>query len=188
MKSKGKYLIWSIMILITIFCVPAVLAQQTIGAVGVTANAHVDGNDVCKGKLTKCHVFYEKEYVWLNGSGGFGPDGQYFFAVLSPDGVMNPNDGPETNLSDDYDLYTNRTFTVINGAVSYYGGTHDLDDGVSGPRYYPNGEPPYIRLYPYANTPNLGGIYIMAVCSLAEGYPVVPSNCSYTAFRIAEGE
>jgi len=186
------------MIFLTIFCVPTVFAQGTKGHVGVTVNAHVDGtNNICKGNSEKCHVFSDKEFVWLDGSRGLGPDGEYFFAVLSPDGAANPNDGAETNLSDNSDCYLNRTFTVTNGAVSAYSGyacgstyplqtKHWLDNGISGGT--PNWTPPYIRLYPFADTTNAGGIYTLAVCSLAEGYPVDPSNCSYTAFRIAEGE
>jgi hypothetical protein len=37
---------------------------------------------------------------------------------------------------------------------------------------------------PYANTPNSGGVYIMAICSLEDGYPVDPKNCKYDAFKI----
>ena len=98
------------------------------GAAYTTFNAHVDGasKDVCKNSAINCNIYGEKEYVWLNGgptANGLGPDGQYFFAVLEPGGQPNPNDQggvPDKNLSDDYDCYLNRTFTVTNGEVSAY--------------------------------------------------------------------
>ena len=54
-----------------------------------------------------------------------------------------------------------------------YGGTHDFDDNK-------------IRLADYADTLNNGGVYILAICSLADGYPVDSSSCKYDAFKVAE--
>lgn len=171
-----------------LFAAPAFAVS---GAAFTTFNAHVDGasKNVCKNSAINCNIYGAKEYVWLNGgptANGLGPDGQYFFAVLVPGGQPNPNDGGAKNLSDDYDAYTNRTFTVTNGEVSAYTGTHWLDDGKSGPK--PNGKVPYIRLFPYADTTNPGGVYIMAICSLAEGYPVEPRDCKYDAFKVKKGK
>ncbi len=166
------------------------------GAAFTTFNAHVDGSgkDVCKNTAINCNIYGAKEYVWLNGgpaANGLRPDGDYFFAVLVPGGQPNPNDGGPKNLSDDYDAYTNRTFTITDGEVSYYGGTHWLDSGRNEPGPgdpKPNGEVPYIRLYPYADTWNPGGVYIMAICSLKDGYPVEPRDCKYDAFKVKEGK
>jgi hypothetical protein len=146
------------------------------GAGYTTVNTAVDGSGHCKNGNpgVNCNIYDGKQYVWLNGgpaAGGLGPDGQYFFAVLAPGGQPNPNDGGPKNLSDDYDAYTNRTFTVTGGEVSAYGGTHDKVI-------------PLIRLFPYADTTNPGGVYIMAICSLGDGYPVVPSSCKYDAFKV----
>ncbi len=124
-----------------------------------------------------CNIYDGKEFVWLNGgpaANGLGPDGQYFFAVLAPGGQPNPNDGGPKNLSDDFDTFQNRTFTVTNGEVSAYGGTHDKTI-------------PLIRLAPYADTTNPGGVYIMAICSLEAGYPVAPRSCKYDAFKVKAG-
>lgn len=172
------------------FAVPTAQAIVS-GAAFTTFNAHVDGTgkDVCKNSAINCNIYGAKEYVWLNGgptANGLGPDGQYFFAVLVPGGQPNPNDGGAKNLSDDYDAYTNRIFTVTNGEVSAYSGTHWLDDGKSGPK--PNGKVPYIRLFPYADTTNPGGVYILAICSLSEGYPVDPRDCKYDAFKVQKGK
>jgi hypothetical protein len=167
-----------------VFCVlAAVLAPASALAVSgagyTTVNPAVDGNNHCKNgnPAVNCNIYDGKQYVWLNGgpaANGLGPDGQYFFAVLAPGGQPNPNDGGPKNLSDDFDTFQNRTFTVTNGEVSAYAGTHDKTI-------------PLIRLAPYADTPNPGGVYIMAICSLGSGYPVAPRSCKYDAFKVRAG-
>jgi hypothetical protein len=154
-------------------------AQAVSGAGYTTVNTAADGSGHCKNgnPAVNCNIYDGKQYVWLNGgpaANGLGPDGQYFFAVLAPGGQPNPNDGGPKNLSDDFDAYTNRTFTVTNGEVSAYGGTHDK-------------QIPLIRLAPYADTTNPGGVYIMAICSLGSGYPVAPRSCKYDAFKVKSG-
>jgi hypothetical protein len=158
----------------------AVVCAQPAGAVSggayTTVNPAADGNGHCKNGNpgVNCNIYDGKQYVWLNGgpsANGLGPDGSYFFAVLVPGGQPNPNDGGPKNLSDDFDAYTNRTFTVTNGEVSAYGGTHDK-------------QIPLIRLFPYADTTNPGGVYIMAICYLGNGYPVAPRDCKYDAFKV----
>jgi hypothetical protein len=42
-------------------------------------------------------------------------------------------------------------------------------------------------LFPYADTTNPGGVYIMAICSLGSGYPVPPWSCKYDAFKVKSG-
>jgi hypothetical protein len=154
----------------------AVPASAVSGAAYTTVNTDVDGPNHCKNgnPEVNCNIYDGKEFVWLNGgpaANGLGPDGQYFFAVLAPGGQPDPNDGGAKNLSDDFDTVANRTFTVTNGEVSAYGGTHTYD-------------PPLIRLFPYADTPNPGGVYIMAICYLGDGYPVDPRDCKYDAFKV----
>jgi hypothetical protein len=151
------------------------------GAAFTTTNTNVDGSGHCQNgnEDVNCNIYEGKDFVWLNGgpSTAYEGDGEYFFAVLEPGGQGgndDPNDGTAKNLSDDFDAYTNRTFTVSGGSVSY-GGSHDFDSNK-------------IRLMSYADTSNPGGVYILAVCSLADGYPVNPSDCKYDAFKIQEGE
>jgi hypothetical protein len=149
------------------------------GAGYTTVNPAVDGPNHCKNGNpgVNCNIYDGKQYVWLNGgpaANGLGPDGQYFFAVLAPGGQPNPNDGGPKNLSDDFDTFNNRTFTVTGGEVSAYAGTHTYD-------------PPLIRLFPYADTTNPGGVYIMAICYLGDGYPVAPRDCKYDAFKVKQG-
>ena len=132
--------------------------------------------DVNTQPANNCNIYTNKDYVWL--SGGPGPsaleDGTYFFAVLAPGGQPDPNDGGAKLLSTD--SYPDRTFTVSGGdGTITYGGTHG----------FANNE---IRLQPYDDTTNPGGVYIMAVCSLEDGYPVDPSECKYDAFKVREGD
>jgi hypothetical protein len=151
-------------------------AWAVSGGAFTTVNPAVDGPNHCKNGNpgVNCNIYDGKQYVWLNGgpaANGLGPDGQYFFAVLAPGGQPDPNDGGAKNLSDDFDTVANRTFTVAGGEVSAYGGTHTYS-------------PPLIRLFPYADTPNPGGVYILAICYLGDGYPVAPRDCKYDAFKV----
>jgi hypothetical protein len=172
-------------------------ANAVSGAGYTTVNTAVDGSNHCKNGNpgVNCNIYDGKQYVWLNGgpaANGLGPDGSYFFAVLEPGGQPKPNDAgaiPSVggkNLSDDFDAYTNRTFTVTNGEVSAYAGTHWFDNGVAGAPVLSNSAP-FIRLFPYADTTNPGGVYIMAICSLGAGYPVDPRDCKYDAFKVKSG-
>jgi hypothetical protein len=148
------------------------------GAAFTTVNEGLDGTGHCQNgnPNVNCNIYNGKQFVWLNGgpSTAYVGDGDYFFAVLQPGGQADPNDGAANNLSDDFDAYTNRSFSVAGSAVTY-GGLHDSDGGK-------------IRLADYADTANPGGVYILAICSLADGYPVDASDCKYDAFKIAAGE
>jgi hypothetical protein len=153
-------------------------AQAVSGAAFTTVNESVDGSGHCLNgnPSINCNIYDGKQYVWLNGgpSVAYVGDGDYFFAVLDPGGQADPNDGAAHNLSDDFDAYTNRTFSVSGGVVTP-SGTHDFDSNK-------------IRLMPYADTTNPGGVYILAICSLAQGAPVDPSSCKYDAFKIQQGQ
>ena len=172
-------------------------ASAVGGAAFTSINEAVDDTGHCQNSAINCNIYDGKQFVWLNGgpqANGLEPDGQYFFAVLVPGGQPDPNDGGAKNLSDDFDVYGNRTFTVSSGEVSAYGGTHDLDSGAgaAGSRLNtPDDAVPFIRLAPYADTTNPGGVYILAICYLgASGtaYPVDPKDCKYDAFKVKESE
>ena len=156
----------------------AIANTPVTGAGFTTVNEVVDGTGHCKNgnPNVNCNIYDGKDFVWLNGgpSVAYVGDGDYFFAVLVPGGQADPNDGAEKNLSDDFDAYTNRTFSVSGGTVSY-GGSHDFSNNK-------------IRLMPYADTTNPGGVYIMAICALGDVYPVDPSDCKYDAFKVQEEE
>jgi hypothetical protein len=166
----------------TLMAVGGMLAAATQQAADATpasftsVNENVDGTGNCQNgnPAVNCNIYAGKQYVWLNGGPGGGAlaDGSYFFAVLDPSGQAGPNDGQPSVLSDlpGGDAYTNRTFTISGGVVSY-SGSHDFDSNK-------------IRLLPYDDTTNPGGVYILAVCSLANGYPVTSHDCKYDAFKV----
>ena len=175
-----RYALFLLPVLLMAALAPVASSPSTVSAIAgaafTTVNVALDGPGHCRNgnPAINCNIYTGKQYVWLNGgpkANKLGPDGKYFFAVLAPGGQPAPNDGGAKNLSDDYDKYTNRTFTVKNGRVSAYTGTHKFDRGL-------------IRLLPYADTPNPGGVYTLAVCSLAKGYPVKASACKYDQFKV----
>jgi hypothetical protein len=179
------------------------------GAAFTTTNPDADvGNGVVVGDLCKngnpainCNIYGAKSYVWLNGgpSVAYVGAGTYFFAVLAPGGQPDPNDGSAKNLSDQTvdpwpagsdngdgtprpsgDAVGARTFTVDGSGQVSYSGPHDFSENK-------------IRLMPYDDTPNHGGVYIMAICYLGPaGGPlatsVTPSKCKYDAFKVKEAE
>jgi hypothetical protein len=153
-------------------------ATPVTGAAFTTTNTGVDGTGHCKNgnEDVNCNIYDGKQFVWLNGgpSTAYVGNGEYFFAVLVPGGQHDPNDGAAKNLSDDFDTYGDRTFSVSGGSVAYTG-PHDFDSNK-------------IRLMSYADTTNPGGVYIMAICFLGDGYPVDPSKCKYDAFKIRESD
>jgi hypothetical protein len=133
-----------------------------------------------------CNLYQSKDDVWTNGGPSEGQnllsDGTYFFAVLAPSGQANPNDGSTDLLSSD--AYTEREFTISGGKIStYLGATHVTDNQYSGTLGL------LINLMPYADTPNPGGVYIMAMCQIdpanydPTNSPVTPSSCKYDAFK-----
>lgn len=212
--SKKTIILLSLGVVAVLSLALVLVASAVGGAAFTTYNPAVDGEgkDICKNSAINCNIYGAKEYVWLNGgpyANHLKPDGWYFFAVLVPGGQPNPNDAstvpddpPYTltpkNLSDDFDEYTNRMFRTVGGEVAEYNGDHWLDSGGdpckngNGPNGCgnPDGQPPYIRLFPYSDTTNPGGVYIMAICFIgADGseYPVEPRDCKYDAFKVKEG-
>lgn len=166
------------------------IALGVTGAISTTDNPGYFGpgtyeNQAClNGTGVNCNIYVDKKDVWFSGlpvSAALG-SGTYFFAVLSPGGQPAPNDGGTNvsngelaNLSDNADAYTNRTFTVDgSGNITNYTGDHQRDGNL-------------LQLFPYADTPNPGGVYILAVCSLSAGYPVAPRDCKYDAFKVKAG-
>ena len=148
-----------------------------------------------------CNIFESKEHVWINGGPSLGQntltDGDYFFAVLVPGGQPDPNDGGAKNLSDESSVggiddecgspYTDRTFTVTGGKISAFTGAGASCTYATDGNY----DPPMgllVNLFPYDTTSNPGGVYILAICSLEDDYPVSPRDCKYDAFKVREGE
>lgn len=171
----------------------AFAAPAFAGAAFTTLNTTHDGTGHChngNGNVN-CNQYEGKQFVWTNGgpdANQLARDGYYYFAVLVPGGQSDPRDGAPKNLSDDYDTYKNRTFHVTGGEIDSY--TPDSDpataDHLTGIDTADNNEMK-IRLYPYADTTNTGGVYDMAVCylgaTLPGTYPAAPSDCKYDNFK-----
>jgi hypothetical protein len=182
-SSRGGLLCAGIALFLLVFIatVPRAAAAPTSepfqGAAFTTVDENVDGSGHCKNGNpdVNCNIYDGKDFVWMNGgpSAANLDSGTYFFAVLGPSGQANPNDGSPDLLSTD--AYTDRTFSVSAGTVNYTG-PHDFDSTSN-----------KIRLMPYDDTPNPGGVYIMAICTLANGYPVDASDCKYDQFKISSG-
>src|SRR5437867_7305881 len=193
MKKLGVFITT---LLLALAMLPAASANAGGGppATFTTVNTSVDGVGHCKNgqpdatTVVNCNIYDGKQYVWLNGgpSNAALADGTYFFAVLVPGGQPDPNDGGAKNLSDTTlaplvsgsasgDTRSNRTFSVSNGTVSY-GGTHDFDSN-------------QIRLMPYDDTTNNGGVYVLGICELSSADAAVnPRDCKYDAFKVQTPE
>jgi len=197
MKKLGVFITT---LLLALAMLPAASANAGGGppATFTTVNTSVDGVGHCKNgqpdatTVVNCNIYDGKQYVWLNG----GPananlaEGMYFFAVLVPGGQPDPNDGGAKNLSDTTlaplaagsasgDVRANRTFTVAaGGAIAYTGSAgstpHEFDVSTN-----------QIRLMPYDDTTNNGGVYILAICEIASvDATVTPRTCKYDAFKV----
>jgi hypothetical protein len=201
-ESMRKTGVAAVVVLFALAVVPAVQATKvptvpTIsGAVFTTVDLH-DSNypNECKNgnPAVNCNQYTAKKYVFLNGGptkNQLSPDGVYFYAVLAPSGQANPNDGTAENLSDDYDCYRNREFTLSGGEVSSILSAGDTACFPGGSPFAHQWDSPFVGLFPYADTPNPGGVYIMAVCYVGPAgtttlaAPVTPSLCKYDAFKV----
>jgi len=149
------------------------------------------------GSEVNCNTYVSKPDVYVNGgpTGGDGlANGEYFFAVLAP-GCQNGGflDGANGNLSDTTagtgesgcsdngsgggDPVANRTFSVSGGVISAYGGTHTTATAKNGNEI--------ISAFPYDDTPNPGGVYILAICPVGA---TSPAPCKFDAFKVKESE
>lgn len=159
-------------------------ANQTVA--GATTQACLNGKGTGVND-TNCNIYQSKKDVFLSGlpvSAALGP-GNYFFAVLDPGGQNDPNDGSAGNLSSFVDGdYANRTFTVGSDGSIAYSGTNVFDAANN-----------LLSLYPYDDTNNPGGFYILAVCAVpsspssgTELPGVDPSSCKYDAFKVGASQ
>lgn len=127
-----------------------------------------------------CNHYTAKDKVYVSGgpvAGGLS-NGSYYFAVLVP-GSQNGGfvDGADGNLSSPFDASTSRTFTVADGQISAYGGTHATGTSLNGKLI--------IELFPYADTTNPGGVYILAVCQVGA---TSPRQCKFDAFKVEQAD
>jgi hypothetical protein len=153
---------------------------QTVGTVSSTGVC-MNGPD----PSVNCNIYGQKEDVFLSGSPTAASldTGTYYFAVLDPGGQRDPNPGAPKVLSSDATLQ--REFTITDGATGAisYSGTHTFDSTNN-----------KLSVFPYNDTSNPGGVYILAVCKISSdqgaytsGVSVKPSDCKYDAFKVRSG-
>jgi hypothetical protein len=191
------------------------LALTASGASAIVAGAGFTTFDVNQGGCLdnhtgiNCNNYTSKDDVYQTG----GPtaaglsDGSYYFAVLVP-GFQNGGyqDGADGNLSDTTaglttgdlgsgDTIADRTFTVVDHAISTFAGTDigsyrgSFGDHLKGTSTAQVGSTDIVQLMPYDDTSNGGGVYILAICQLDQNNqpPANPSGCKFDAFRVPPG-
>lgn len=162
----------------------------------VTSGAHFTVLDVERGgcldphDLKDCTRFTSSKDVYLTAGNEADQltDGRYFFTVIAP-GYQNSGfrDGMNGNLSDRFagktagddgsgDMFRHRTFEVANHEIVGYKGPHELSHTSDGHTS--------LQLGPFDETPNLGGVYVLAICPVGV---VMPDQCHYDAFRVGLG-
>ena len=161
--------------------IPVVTATDVSMGTGACQNGNSHGGTT---DVVNCNLFPNKASVWLAATGNPSaiPAGTYFFVVLAPSGQNNVADSSSNTANLSYaagDPYTNREFTIdANGTMSYPG-THSFDASEN-----------KIQLFPYNDTPNQGGEYVLGLCALASGQTpsdVSPSSCKFDNFKVAPG-
>lgn len=167
--------------------------QTIVAGAGYTTFDAAIGGCLNSANGINCNAYDRKEHVYMSG-GPSGPahglsDGSYFFAVLTPGSQLAGFlDGASGNLSDTTvggtagdngsgDEVANRTFSVSGNEILTYFGSHPV--GTT-----PNGRAA-IALFPYDDTDNHGGVYVLAICASGA---TDPSACKYDAFRIKAGD
>jgi hypothetical protein len=195
---------WTAAVLLALVVVPLALAginsttdpNQTVG--GETTGACVKPS---ADMPVNCNQYAQKQDVFLNGSPSKDVAGTYFFAVLDPGGQADPNDGGSKNLSDTTcapytcpatnpsdgtpvpqgDAAINREFSVASDGTITNLGNHVLDSANNA-----------LSAYPFDDTQNGGGVYILAVCKISdsENTTAIPvptvagGDCKYDAFKV----
>jgi hypothetical protein len=177
--------------------------SQTVGTATTGACLHP-----AQAVPVNCNFYAQKQDVFLNGSPSKSDAGTYFFAVLVPGGQPTPNDGGLKNLSDttcapdncgdtNSDGTTvpsgysavNREFTVdSSGKITpLIGPDHTYTFDAAG-----NGGNGSLSVWPFDDTTNNGGVYILASCKISDilSNSVIPnpaadsSDCKYDAFKV----
>ena len=178
-------------------------ASATTGAQSTTVNVSVDGSPHCFNGdgVPNCNLYDGKQYVWFSGlpAGASLGAGTYIWAVLSPGGQPNANDfaplrtnGNDPNLSDETDPSINREFSTDGTTITNLG-SHTSDGNLIRVGLNPPSSPPEgAGVAWYADTPNPGGVYILAVCQISTSQStsaitpgtVDPHLCKYDAFKV----
>jgi hypothetical protein len=167
-----------------------VVFAGSAGAIVAGAGYSTTGStDNCiHGTAVNCNAYASKTDVYVSGgptAGGIKTSGDYYFAIIAP-GSQNTflslgAAGGDLSLSGG-DPVSQRTFHVdASGSApvidSYAGTTHDTTTNTVGKFVIDAGDPNHL----YSDTPNAGGVYILAICSVGA---TSTSQCKFDAFRV----
>jgi hypothetical protein len=144
------------------------------------------------GTVINCNAYASKTDVYVSGgptAGGIKTAGDYYFAIVAP-GSQNQflADGSGDLSLCGNDPVSERTFHVsldVNGnpvVDSYAGSTHATGNINGDGKYVIDAGDP---LNLYCDTPDAGGVYILAICSAGA---TSPSQCKFDAFKVQQGE
>jgi len=155
------------------------IAAQTVALAGnALANSPATFTTNSDGSAVNANHYATKCDPYLNGGpvNAVLPDGSYVFFVLAPSGQADPNGSDLLST----DANANRTFSLSGGNV-VYNGTHPTStDTVTGATLIDLCDPAY-PAQGYNDTPNPGGVYILAICPEANQ---TPSACKYDMFKV----
>jgi hypothetical protein len=186
-----------------LFAAPSGAAFTTFN-VDPTSDSGVTGGCLDNQTGINCNHYEKKRQVFMSG----GPiaagleDGDYYFAVLVP-GFQNDgfDDEKNGNLSDYKasidkkngsvsgaglgDDKACRTFKVYNHNIVITGNDYNTSGCSHSLGKQKTSGRDIIQLWPYDNTTNPGGVYILAVCQVNAADP---SQCKYDAFHTSDDE
>jgi hypothetical protein len=150
-------------------------------------------NDTCiHGTVINCNAYASKTDVYVSGgptAGGITTAGEYYFAIVAP-GSQNQflQDGTGDLSLCGSDPVSERTFAVAldpdgNPIIDSYSGSTHATGQINGDGKFviDAGDPSNL----YCDTPNAGGVYILAICSVGA---TSPSQCKFDAFKVQNGE
>jgi YHS domain-containing protein len=181
---------------VAVLAATAAVLLLPMGATAIVAGAGYStslSDDTCvHGTVINCNAYAAKTDVYVSGgptAGGITTAGSYYFAILAP-GSQNGGaaDGAVGNLSSlasgcaAGDTAADRTFTVgfdLNGnpIIATNDGSH-ADDTNSAGKFV-------IQASDFCDTPNEGGVYILAICTSGSADP---ADCKFDAFKAPDSD
>ena len=186
-RSRRRWLV--AVAAVSAFAVWAGNAYAVSGAAYTTTNRSFDtGPGICLNGNPKvnCNIYSGKQYVWLNGGPDANGNCSRTASTSSPcwcrRGSNNPNDG---SSSEPFGRLRHLPEPDVHGGQRR--GHLRMPARTSSTPTRRTTTRKRFGLYPYANTTNPGGVYILAICHLGPNgttYPVDPRDCKYDAFKV----
>jgi hypothetical protein len=178
------------------FVTSAVMLLLPAGAGAIVAGAGYStslSDATCiHGTVINCNAYASKTDVYVSGgptAGGIKTAGSYYFAILAP-GSQNQflQDGTGDLSLCGNDPVSERTFVVAldsggNPIIDSYSGSTHATGLINGDGKFVIDAGDAANLY--CDTPNTGGVYILAICSAGA---TSPSQCKFDAFKVQQGE